>query len=122
MLHCGCETSVVIAGRGVTSISRLLSLVLPFTAGALLHALEGLCRQAHLPALALVGFALLQPSAVSFGRNINAHLSDCAADQAANVIVAFCSCMSKSISFSETVGVMIVAITCNAERLQKASR
>jgi len=62
------EINVVAAGRGVTSISRLLSLVLPFTAGALLHALEGLCQQPHLPALALVGFALLQPSAVSFGR------------------------------------------------------
>ena len=62
---------MVIAGRGVTSISRLLSLVLPFTAGALLHALEGLCKQPHLPALALVGFALLQPSALSFGKHTN---------------------------------------------------
>ncbi len=68
VLHCGRETNVVVAGRGVTSISRLLSLVLPFTAGALLHALEGLCRQPYLPALALVGFALLQPSAISLGR------------------------------------------------------
>ena len=42
-------------------MSRLLSLFLPFTAGALLHALKGLCRQPHLPALAPVGFALLQP-------------------------------------------------------------
>ena len=69
----------------MTSISRLLSLILPFTAGALLHALEGLCRQPHLPALALVGFALLQPSAVSFGRYLSAHL---AADQSANITVA----------------------------------
>jgi hypothetical protein len=52
-------------------MTRLLSLVLPFTAGALLHALEGLCRQPHLPALALVAFALLQPSAISFGRKPN---------------------------------------------------
>ncbi len=70
-------------------MTRLLSLVLPFTAGALLHALEGLCRQPHLPALALVGFALLQPSAISFGRKPNAHLSSCAADQSASVTAAF---------------------------------
>ena len=51
----------------MTSISRLLSLILPFTAGALLHALEGFCRQPHLPAIALVGLALLQASAISAG-------------------------------------------------------
>ena len=73
----------------MTSISRLLSLVLPFTAGALLHALEGLCRQPHLPALALVGFALLQPSAISFGRNLNAHLSGHAADLSTSATAAF---------------------------------
>ena len=56
------------AGRGLTSISRLLSLVLPFTAGALLHALEGICGQPHMPAIALVALALLQPSAISAGK------------------------------------------------------
>lgn len=59
---CGVNT-----GRGVTSIKRLLSLVLPFTAGALLNALEGLCSQPYAPATALVGLALLQPSAIGTG-------------------------------------------------------
>ena len=61
----------MLAGRGLTSISRLLSLVLPFTAGALLQALEGTCRQPHLPALALVALALMQPSALSAGQPKN---------------------------------------------------
>ena len=61
----------MLAGRGLTSISRLLSLVLPFTAGALLQALEGICRQPHLPALALVALALMQPSALSAGQAKN---------------------------------------------------
>lgn len=57
----------IFAGRGLTSISRLLSLVLPFTAGALLHALEGICQQPVLPATALIALTLVQPSAVSAG-------------------------------------------------------
>ena len=50
------------------SISRLFALVLPFTAGALLNALEGLCSQPGLPALALIGLALLQPCVFSLGK------------------------------------------------------
>ena len=65
---CGSRTVVTIfAGRGFTSISRLLSLVLPFAAGALLRALEGICQQPLMPATALIVLTLAQPSAVSAG-------------------------------------------------------
>ena len=50
------------------SLTRLFALVLPFTAGALSNALEGLCSQPGIPALALIGLALLQPSVLSFGK------------------------------------------------------
>ena len=55
------------AGTGAHSLSRLLSLVLPFTAGLVLRAFEAACSHVALPAVALIGLALLQPSALSTG-------------------------------------------------------
>lgn len=57
----------VYAGTGVHSFSRLLALVIPFTAGLVLKTLEAACSHVLLPAVILVGFALLQPSALSTG-------------------------------------------------------
>lgn len=54
-------------GSEGSSLSRLLHLVVPFTSRAVMEALEWSCKGGSAPALALAGFALLQPSAVSSG-------------------------------------------------------
>ena len=56
------------AGQGRSSLARLLLLIIPFTAEMVLSGIERVCKGASAPALALIGFALLQPSAVSAGK------------------------------------------------------
>lgn len=60
-------TADAITGAERSSLARLLLLVIPFSAEAVVEAFEWSCRGGTAPALALVGFALLQPSLLSSG-------------------------------------------------------